>query len=277
MLSRDLAAYPTVLGAGKAPIEEGEMSDPYVPVEYLPFVRPVRPVADFAAVRATRSLIDRERPQLVHTHMAKAGAIGRIAASTSASRPIRVHTFHGHVLEGYFPSMIERGFVRIERMLAKRTDALIAVSDEIRDQLLDLGIGEPSQWHVVPLGFDLEPFLSLASPSMELRNRLGLTVHVPLVGVIGRLAPVKDHELLIRALARLEGVHLAILGDGEQRARLTAQVESAGLQHRIHFVGWWKDVASAISDLDVVALSSINEGTPVSLIESLAAATPVVA
>jgi glycosyltransferase involved in cell wall biosynthesis len=209
--------------------------------------------------------------------MAKAGSIARAAAFSLRSHPITVHTFHGHVLEGYFRPSAERVFIAAERRLARRTDALVAISDEIRDQLLDLGIGRPDQYRVIPLGFDLESLLGIDGGGGALRAALGLERDVPLVGVIGRLTAIKDHRTLFRAIASLEGVHLAVLGDGELREALQEEVQRVGIADRVHFTGWWMDVSEAISDMDVVALSSLNEGTPVALIEASAAAKPVVA
>jgi len=209
--------------------------------------------------------------------MAKAGTIGRVAALSSRVRPWTVHTFHGHVLEGYFSAPVQRTFIEIERKLARRTDVLIAVSSHVRDALLELRIGRPEQFRVIPLGLDLSSCLAVSAGQGVLRSSLKLGPDVPLAGVISRLVPIKDHETLLLALKRLHGVHLAVLGDGELRPTLEARVRDLGLADRVHFVGWWTDVASALSDLDVVVLTSRNEGTPVSLIEAGAAARPVVA
>src|SRR5207248_6808275 len=127
-------------------------------------------------------LLKRFRPWLVHTHMAKAGTLGRVAASTMQPRPVTIHTFHGHVLGGYFKKPVERAFLEAERRLARRTDRLIAVSPEVRDELLDLGIGRPQQIDVVPLGLDLEPFLDVTKPTGELRARLRVRQDEPLLG-----------------------------------------------------------------------------------------------
>jgi glycosyltransferase involved in cell wall biosynthesis len=210
--------------------------------------------------------------------MAKAGTVGRTAAMTLRPRPLTVHTFHGHVLEGYFSKPVERVFLEAERRLARRTDRLIAVSPEVRDDLLDLGIGRPDQIEVVPLGLDLDPFLALdaATPTGKLRAHLGLPPTTPLVGIVGRLVPIKDVATTIRAVQRLDGVHLAVVGDGELRPVLEAEAASLGAADRVHFTGWWDDVAAVMAGLDVAALSSRNEGTPVALIEALAAGRPVV-
>src|SRR5205085_11963517 len=161
--------------------------------------------------------------------------------------------------------------------LARRTDALVAVSAEIRDALLDLGIGRPDQFRVIPYGLDLEPFLAVPRPTGVLRAQLGLGPEVPLVGIVGRLVPIKDVGTALAAIARLPGVHLAVVGDGELRPALEADVRRAGLGDRVHFTGWATDVASVLSDLDVVALTSRNEGAPFSLIEAAAVGRPVVA
>ena len=278
LLTRELEhEFPTILAAGMAPSDEGELGDPSVDVMRVPLQRSFHPLRDVQATSAIRGLIRKNDIRIVHTHMAKAGAVARLASLSSRRRPRTVHTFHGHVLEGYFSPRVQAVYIRIERFLARHTDVLIAVSPEIRDQLLDLGIGAPSQYEVVPLGFDLSSFLSVSAPSGALRSTLGIEPGVALVGVLGRLAPIKDHSTLLKAIARLEAVHLAILGDGECRPSLVQETRSLGIADRVHFVGWRHDVADVLSDMDVVALTSRNEGSPVSLIESLASARPVVA
>ncbi len=278
LLTRDLAEqYPTVLAAGTPTAVEGELVDADVPVRRVPLVRPLRPSVDARAVVAVRRLITEIRPALVHTHMAKAGTVGRLSALTCSTRPVTVHSFHGHVLDGYFRAPVQRGFIEIERSLARRTDVLIAISPEIRDALLDLGIGRLQQYRVIPLGLDLSSFLAIQAPTGRLRSALGLGNDVALVGAIGRLVAIKDLETLFAALQHLGAVHLAVIGDGELRPYLEGRARAMGIADRVHFTGWWPDVPGAVSDLDVVALTSRNEGTPVSLIEAAAAGCPVVA
>ena len=278
LLTRSLdRVYPTILAAGTSPAEEGELSDPAVEVVRVPLVRPIRPATDAAAYRAISRLIQTSGVSLVHTHMAKAGIVGRVAARRSGAAVRTVHTFHGHVLEGYFARPVQKAFIATERWLARRTDALVAVSEEVRDSLLALGIGTPARFHVIPLGFELAPFLSVAGQTGALRTSLGLAPDVPLVGVAGRLAPIKDHETLLRAMARIPEAHLVILGDGEKRADVESTVRRLGLAQRVHLVGWRADMAACLADIDVVVLTSRNEGTPVSLIEASASARPVVA
>lgn len=251
------------------------MTDPRVSIHRVPLVRHLSPVRDLQAYRTIKRLLSITGAELLHTHMAKAGSLGRLAASRMSPRPVTVHTFHGHVLEAYFSRPVEKSFIAVERRLARSTDALVAVSEHVRDELLGLGIGAPEQWRVIPLGFDLGRFLSIEGPSGIIRERLGLSEDVFLAGVIGRLAPIKDHATLLRAIARAGDVHLAVLGDGSEAASLKAQAERAGIADRVHFLGWVMDVAGAIADMDLVVLTSRNEGTPVSLIEASAAAKPV--
>jgi glycosyltransferase involved in cell wall biosynthesis len=278
LLTRELSAeFPTVLAAGQPSLVEGELADDLVPVHRLPLTRALSPNLDAQAVAATRRLLAATGARLLHTHMAKAGTVGRIAASSMGDRPRTVHTFHGHVLEGYFRPSVQRMFIEVERGLARRTDALVAVSPEIRDSLQALGIGRRREFHVISLGLDLDAFLAVDGPQGALRSSLGIDPATPLVGVVGRLVPIKAIDVLLTALARLPGVHLAVIGDGEERAPLTALAETLGVADRTHFTGWWPDVPSAMSDLDVVALTSINEGTPVALIEAHAAGKAAVA
>jgi len=279
LLTRELAEeFPTTLLAGTPTSSEGVLSDPDVPVETVPLVRQVQPVSDVRALYAVRGVIASRRPRIVHSHMAKAGAVSRLAArSFGRRRPRTVHTFHGHVLDGYFPGPVERAFLAVERRLARATDVLLAVSPEVRDALVALRIGRPAQYHLMPLGLELDPFLAIQGPSGRLRASIGVRPDVPLVGIVGRLVPIKAVEVMIEAMSDLPGVHLAVVGDGDERGRLEQLVRDRELERRVHFTGWCDDVPAAMSDLDVVALSSRNEGTPVALIEALAARRPVVA
>jgi glycosyltransferase involved in cell wall biosynthesis len=269
--------FSTVLAAGMPAPEEGELTDERVSVHRLPLVRRLELRTDPRAFLAARRLLVSERPRILHTHMAKAGAIGRGAALTMRKRPRLVHTFHGHVLDGYFRPAVERAFIATERFLAKRTDVLVAVSEEVREKLLSLGVGRPEQWRVIRLGLDLDPFLRATGRTGVLRASLGIGHDVPLLGVVGRLVPIKDQSSLFVSMERLPDAHLVVIGDGESRAALEGKARSGAAAERIHFTGWRHDLADSLRDLDVVALSSINEGTPVALIEALAAGVPVVA
>ncbi len=239
--------------------------------------RPIDPRADRRAFLALQRLTRSWQPDLVHTHLAKAGALGRVAARR-ARVPATVHTFHGHVLDGYFHPALARTFVEVERRLARRTDALVAVSPEIRDELLDLGIGRPPQWRVIPVGLDLASLLAPGPDPAAARARLGLPAAGPVVGIVGRLTAIKDHATFLAAAARIlethPGVTFAVAGDGPSRADVDAA--AAKLGERVVMLGWVQDLPALYAALDVVALSSRNEGTPVSLIEAGAARRPVV-
>jgi glycosyltransferase involved in cell wall biosynthesis len=241
--------------------------------------REIRPLADLLAGLHLYRLMRRFDPHLVHTHTAKAGLLGRLAAIV-AGVPVRVHTFHGHVLRGYFSPRVNALFRWIEAWLAGRTHALVAVSDAVKRDLVALGVTVDSKIRVIPLGLELGT-LSGTLPRGRLRLEAGVPSHVPLVGCVGRLAPIKDLRTFLAAAARLRTrlpeVRFALVGDGEERGLLEECVARAGLKDCVHFHGWKYDMADVYGDLDVVVNSSLNEGTPVALIEALAAARPVVA
>lgn len=270
--------YVSILGTGSVDRGEAELPhDGVVPIR-LALGRPIRPRQDASAVLAVRRLLRSSGAQLLHTHTAKAGFVGRIAASSLRHRrPRVVHTFHGHVLDGYFSRPRERTFVEIERALARRSDVLIAVSPQVRDDLVELRIGRESQYRVIPLGLELDPWFQVGQRDGALRKHLGLSADVPLVGAVGRLVPIKRLETLLAAVAFLSEVQVVLIGDGESRSQLEARSIQLGLGDRAHFVGWWPDIPAAMADLDAVVLTSGNEGTPVALIEALAARRPVVA
>jgi glycosyltransferase involved in cell wall biosynthesis len=236
------------------------------------------PRHDAGTLAALVRLMRRERPHIVHTHTAKAGALGRLAAWMTGV-PAVVHTFHGHVLDGYFSPARTRVFVAIERTLARRSSRLVAVTPTVREQLLGRGIGRPDQFDVVRLGLDLDPFLDAARWRGELRRELGVAAGTPLVGIVGRLVPIKAHEVFLDAAAALSATTAAafvVVGDGERRVELEARAAALGLGARVRFLGWRADLPRIYADLDVVALSSLNEGSPVALIEAMAAGRAVV-
>lgn len=278
LLSKELQPeFDTLLVAGTPEQVEGELGDPDVPVHRLPLVRPIQAQTDTKAFLAMRKLLSSVRPRLVHTHMAKAGAITRSAVASIDPRPKVVHTYHGHVHEGYFGPVAQKAFLSIERALAKRTDLLIAISPEVKESLLELGIGREEQYRTIPLGFDLSEHLRVEHSQGRLRSQLRVSPNTPLLGSVGRLVPIKDLSTLLRAMVDVPEAHLAVLGDGESRGALEELSRNLGLADRVHFTGWYTDVPGAMSDLDLVVLSSLNEGTPVSLIEAGACARAVVA
>ena len=273
--------YETELVWGSEEAEEGRIEIPVgVPNTHLPDLRrALHPAHDPKALRALARLLTARRPQVVHTHMAKAGALGRVAAWRSKV-PVVVHTFHGHVLEGYFSRPVSAAYVAAERSLARISHALIAVSPAVRDELLSLGIGRPSQWRVIPVGLDLGDLLEADGDPVAGRRALRLPEDEPVVGIVGRLVPVKDHATFLEAAARIlrerPDVTFVVAGDGELRTSLEARARRE-LGDRCRFLGWVKDLRSLYGAIDVAVLTSRNEGTPVALIEAAAASTPVVA
>ena len=222
----------------------------------------------------------RYRPDVVHTHMAKAGTLGR-AAAVLARVPVRVHTFHGHTLEGYFTEQGRRRVVRTERELARFSSALVAVSRSVADDLLRAGVGRPDQYRVMSPGLDLGPFLRICGPGrLHSESASASRTALRVVGFSARLVPVKAVDVFLAALevvlTELPEAHAVIAGDGPEGERITA-AQSSAAGERIHWVGWLADMAAFYADVDLVALSSVNEGTPISLIEAAAAGRPVVA
>jgi glycosyltransferase involved in cell wall biosynthesis len=258
----------------------------------------------------------RLRPDIVHTHLAKAGAVGRLAARL-ARVPAVVHTYHGHVLRGYFSPRKSELFARVERTLARWTDRIVVLGEAQKQEILGFGIGRPEQMVRIPLGLELEPFLKAESCRGRLREELGICPSAPVVGIVARLVPIKAHDLFLRAAARVSRARpeaqFLIVGDGELRRELERQAASLGFrvhssdqspkskvqspksqvspipnpqspnrnslstqQPAIRFLGFRPDLPTIYSDLDVVVLCSLNEGLPVTIIEALAAARPVV-
>jgi glycosyltransferase involved in cell wall biosynthesis len=229
-------------------------------------------------------LIKRERPTILHTHTAKAGAVGRIAALLAgpARPPIIVHTFHGHVLRGYFNPLMTFGFRTLEHLLARVTTKLIAVSPEVRDDLVRLRVAPASKFEVVRLGIELDERTDVhADVRAETRRQLGVGQDAFVVGWVGRMTSVKRTDDVVRALRGLldRGIdaYLCLVGDGPDRDHLEQYAHELGVVQRCLFVGYQGDVARFYSAIDALLLPSVNEGTPVSVIEALAAQRPTVA
>jgi glycosyltransferase involved in cell wall biosynthesis len=280
--------YDTMLVAGS--LARGEDSMEFVAdelgvkVERLPGLRrDISPVRDVLAVLGLAQLIRRERPTILHTHTAKAGAVGRMAAlfAGDARPPIVVHTFHGHVLRGYFGPLRTLGFRLLERWLARGTDALVAVSPEVRDDLVRLGVAPREKFTVVRLGIELEERLGGRNGRDETRRVLGIPPERFTVGWMGRMTGVKRTGDVLLAFKQLRerGVDacLCMVGDGPERDQLEQRAHALGIMRDTLFLGYQEDVARFYAAFDAMILPSGNEGTPVSAIESLAAGRPVVA
>lgn len=227
------------------------------------------------------SIFRRHKPMIVHTHTAKAGTVGRLAA-IMAGVPVKVHTFHGNVFSGYFSSHVSRLFVSIERFLARYTDCVVAISDSQKKELCErYKIAPSDRIEVVQLGFELEPFLSTNVRSGLFRKSLRCRASAPLVGWVGRFAPIKGPALFVNCVAecscRGSSAHFVMIGDGELRASCEAQIDQQKLNGILEITGWRRELPAAYSDLDVIVSTSINEGTPVALLEAMAAGKPVVA
>lgn len=241
---------------------------------------------DPAALIRLISILRSERPQIVHTHAAKAGTLGRVAALAAfplrSRRPRLVHTFHGHSLTGYFSGRTARVFLAIERWLARRTDALVAVSAEVRDDLVRLGVAGQDRFVVVPLGFDLTSFLDDRERTPQraaMRARWDIGPDEEVVTLVARLVPIKRVDRFLRAarqLAERPNVRFVVVGDGELRDQLVSSEDARALGDRLTWAGFCREMAAVYFASDVVVLTSDNEGTPVSLIEAQAAAIPVV-
>jgi glycosyltransferase involved in cell wall biosynthesis len=286
ILTRDLndRDWHSLLVAGRVGPFEGSVVEHtrqqgVEPILINELVRPTHPINDVIAFLKLLLLILREKPDIVHTHTSKAGAVGRLAAII-CQVPVVVHTFHGHVFHAYFHSIPTLLFQSIERLLARFTDVLIALGENQKKELVGFRIAEEDKIQVVPLGLELGPFLN-ATAEGKLRRELGFDSSTPLVGIVGRLAPVKGHMIFLNAAARILGrrrdIHFVIVGDGELRAELEQYTAGLDITDNVHFIGFRFDLPEIQRDLDVVALSSHNEGLPVALIEAMASERPVVA
>lgn len=283
--------YETLLIGG--PQEIGEESSLYIPqsLGLQPMVikemrRSVNPLSDYFAYRRIKKIIREFKPDIVHTHASKAGAIGRLAA-IHCRVPVIVHTFHGHVFQGYFGAFKTNIFKRIERYLAKHSNAIVAISNIQKQELsLQHRICDAQKIEVIPLGFDLKKFAQeKETKRREFRRHWQLNEGEIAIGIIGRLAPIKNHFLFIDAIDFVlknspKKLKAFIIGDGETKEQLMAYLQKKQLSYSTKpdsnctfiFTSWIKEVDMALPGLDLIALTSKNEGTPVSLIEAQAAA-----
>lgn len=273
--------YETRLIAGRPGVSEGNM-ETLRPVHgvsprIVPSLGRELGLRDVSAFVDLIGVLRSFRPLIVHTHLSKAGALGRLAAR-AARVPVVVHTFHGNVLSGYFDPVRTGAFLRVERALARITDKVVAISPGQADEIATRGIARGDKVAVIPLGLDLTPFLG-AVPG-RLRAELDVGPDVPIIALVARLVPIKGVDLFLGAAARVvrsgRKAVFVVIGDGEERVRLEAEVRTRGLATAVRFLGWRADLPGIYADADVVALTSHNEGMPVSLIEALAAGRAVV-
>ena len=280
--------YHTTLVAGS--LARGEDSMAFVAerlgvkvVDVPDMQREVAPLHDIRSIRRLTTIMREERPHILHTHTAKAGALARAAALAAGdARPrIVVHTFHGHVLKGYFGRGRTAFFKQVERNLARYADVLIAVSPEVRDELVEHGIAPAGKFTVIRLGIPLEDRLGDATVDLDYRSLYGIPSDAFVVGWVGRMTGVKDTDAVLEILraTRERGVDavLCMVGDGPDRVRLEQVAHDLGIARSTYFVGYQTDVAGYYRLFDAFVLPSVNEGTPVSAIEALASGIPVVA
>ena len=235
---------------------------------------------DIKALLRLYRILRMERPQIVHTHTAKAGFLGRVAARM-AGVPIIVHTYHGHVLHGYYGPLKSWLLLQMERGMARISNQLVAVSPLVKEDLLAYRVAPAEKIHVIPLGFDLEPFFDCGSLKGEFRRELELSPGDQLVGILGRIFPIKNHRLFLESATQVAkqapNARFVIVGDGILRSAMERYAGDLGIQQRVIFTGWRHDLPRIYADLDLLVVSSNNEGTPVSAIEAMASGCPVVA
>ena len=290
--------FQSLLVCGQVGSREGDMS--YlarmwgVNPHFLPSMgREISPIQDLRSLKALKRIIEGYRPHIIHTHTAKAGTLGRLAGlrvnlRRDQDRRIRmIHTYHGHVFHHYFGKGKTLLFILIERLLGRFTDRIIVLSPLQRDDICRrYKIAREDRVRVIPLGFELSNF-DQADPGKveEIRSQIlpWSSEDTVMMGIIGRLTPVKNHSLLLKAVRRLitdntdQRLKLLVVGGGELKDTLMRESQVLGIKDHVVFTGWLQDMPSIYRALDVVALTSLNEGTPVTLIEAMASGVPVVA
>jgi glycosyltransferase involved in cell wall biosynthesis len=254
--------------------------------------RPINPMQDLQAYQKIKSIIKDFKPHIVHTHASKAGFIGRIAAYHS-NVPVIVHTFHGHVFHSYFNSATTGFYKILERYAATKSDAIIAISEKQKYELSQIHhICKPDKINVIPLGFELEKFSENTEEKRKsFRAHYNVEDNEVVIAIIGRLVPIKNHTLFLEALKEVKDktsqkIRAFIVGDGEERQNIENKATELGIDFvdalksnekaTLTFTSWIKNVDWVNAGADIIALSSLNEGTPVSLIEAQAASKPIV-
>ncbi|TVR41754.1 MAG: glycosyltransferase family 1 protein [Cryomorphaceae bacterium] len=251
--------------------------------------REVNPLQDRLAFKKIKQLIQDFKPDVVHTHASKPGALGRLAAA-QMKVPVIVHTFHGHSFHSYFNPITTSFYRKVERFLASKSNCIVALSEGQKNELVNIHKVCPEEKvRIIPLGFDLARFTeSMDQKRLRFRTEYGLAPDEIAIGIIGRLVPIKNHDLFLRSIAILQHrtqrkIRAFVVGDGEERARLEALCNELNLttspgQNRcsVTFTSWIKDIDYVNAGIDIVCLTSKNEGTPVSLIEAQAANKPIV-
>ena len=288
----DRNKFESILLTGQISPFEGDMSYLFNSMDEKPVIIPdlQREISFGSDVRAFSRIfkvILNEKPDIVHTHTAKAGSSARLAVlfyNCLYKKKVKsIHTFHGHIFKGYFSKAKSRMFIFIERLIGKITDVVIAISETQKHELSDeFRVAPLKKFRTIKLGFRLEPFLNCRQAKGKFRKQLGVGDDFLLIGIIGRFVPIKNHFLFLKAAKiftkqyPLKRIKFVIVGDGELRIQLRDYVKELALDNDVVFCGWIKEITDVYADLDIVALTSFNEGTPVSIIEAMAASVPVV-
>jgi glycosyltransferase involved in cell wall biosynthesis len=288
LLAQKLRALPyeTILVSGLPHPDAGDMryfaeAHGIQPV-YIPELgRGLNPVTNLLLIYRLYRLIRQYQPDIVHTHLPKAGFAGRWAAWL-AGVPVIVHTFHTHAFQNHFHPAAVQVFVLAERLTARITDAIITLTQSLRHDLSEVyRIARKGRMTTLPLGLDLSPFAHTPRRQGIFRQQWGIPSEAPLVGIVGRLAPIKNHELFLEAAAQvwaaLPESRFVIVGDGETRPEVERKIRALGLQDAVILTGWQRELGAVYSDLDLLVNSSISEGTPTPIMEALTAGCPVVA
>jgi len=290
--------YLPLLVSGQLAPGEGDMSYLVSGIKFqkisIPFFeRNISVLNEIKTFLMIVKIVRRFRPHIIHTHTAKAGAMGRLAAicmrfCRPCGKNIRmVHTFHGHIFSAYFHPVVTQIFILIEKLLALSTDKIIVLSkNQKKDICQKYKIAKSQKVEVVPLGLDLNFLKKIRNEegaSFCKKYLDGLSQKPYMIGIVGRLAPVKNHIMLIQAITHLNEQNkimdflFLIVGDGELRGYLEKKVELLGLKEKVVFTGWQRNIKSVYAVLDAMVLTSVNEGTPVTIIEAMAAKIPVIA
>ena len=286
--------YETLLVGGKH--EESEGSSMHIieqlglePVIIPEMQRSINPKKDGIAYNKIQKIIQDFKPDIVHTHASKAGALGRRAAF-NAKIPQIYHTFHGHVFHSYFGNLKSNLYKNIERRLAKKSTNIIAISELQKKELSEIHrICPAEKIKVIPLGFDLTPFYTNTEVKRkEFRSKWKIKDNEVAIGIVGRIVPIKDHVFFIHAIENIikktsKKIRVFIVGDGEEKGNIQALIHTKKLSYSTNktpalfqFTSWIKNVDEVNAGMDIICLTSKNEGTPVSLIEAQASGNPVV-
>ena len=286
--------YDTLLIGGNH--EKSEKSSMHIlenlgikPIIIPEMQRSINPLLDRIAIKKIRKIIEDFKPDIVHTHAAKAGALGRKAAHNAGIKQI-YHTFHGHIFHSYFSKIKTNIYKKIERDLAKKTTKIIAISSIQKEELSKVHkICKPEKIEVIPLGFDLSKFYENKVPKrIKFRKKWNIKDNEVAIGIIGRLVPIKNHQFFIKVINQVISncsipIRVFIVGDGEEKENIIENIKEFNIDFNtngkaatIQLTSWMKEIDEVNAGMDIICLCSLNEGTPVSLIEAQASGKPIV-